>query len=53
MKKRIGSIALSALLLFPMLGMLSGCGGEKTVTLRVYNWEEYIDEGGKGSFVYD
>ena len=53
MKKRIGSIALSALLLFPMLGMLSGCGGEKTVTLRVYNWEEYVDEGGKGSFVYD
>ncbi len=53
MKKRIGSIALSALLLFPMLGMLSGCGGEKTVTLRVYNWGEYIDEGGKGSFVYD
>ncbi|MDE5896801.1 MAG: ABC transporter substrate-binding protein [Clostridia bacterium] len=51
--KRIASLALSSLLLLPALGGLSGCSGDAAITLRVYNWEEYIDEGGKGSFVYD
>ena len=26
----------------------AGCSSDKTVTLRVFNWEEYIDEGGEG-----
>ena len=29
--------------------MLSGCGGE-TLTLKVYNWGEYISEGAEGSY---
>ena len=29
---------------------LSGCGGEDTLTLNVYNWGEYISDGSEGSF---
>lgn len=29
--------------------MLSGCGGESTVTLNVYNWGEYISDGSEDS----
>ncbi len=29
---------------------LSGCGGEETLTLNVYNWGEYISDGSEGSF---
>ncbi len=53
MKKRFVSVLLSALMLLPVLSLLSGCGSEPAVTLRVYNWEEYIDDGGEGSYVYD
>ncbi len=51
--KRVLSILLSGCLLLPTLGILSGCGGEKVTVLKVYNWEEYIDDGGEGSYVYD
>ncbi len=51
--RQIASVALSAALLLPTLSLLSGCGGEPAITLRVYNWEEYIDDGGEGSYVYD
>lgn len=52
-KKRIFSVALAGAMLLPTLAMLSGCGGEEVITLRVYNWEEYIDEGGEGTFIFD
>lgn len=52
-KKRIAAIAASTLLLLPSLSVLGGCSSKETVVLRVYNWEEYIDDGGKGSFIYD
>ncbi len=52
--KRGLSIALAAAFLFPTLTTLGGCARTKgAITLRVYNWEEYIDEGGEGSYVYD
>lgn len=44
-KKKLFSVLLSSLFLLPSLAVLGGCGAEETVTLRVYNWEEYIDEG--------
>lgn len=52
MKKGL-SFALCGCLVFAPAALLSGCGGEKETVLRVYNWEEYIDEGGEGSYVYD
>lgn len=48
MKKKL-SILLSLLFLLPVVSSLGGCSA-KTQVLRVYNWEEYIDEGGKGSY---
>ena len=55
MKKRIVCSALAALMVVPMAVALSGCGSsaDAEVFLKVYNWEEYIDEGGEGSFLYD
>ena len=53
MKHRIFSIGLAALILFPTVSMLGGCGKASEIVLRVYNWEEYIDEGGEGTFIYD
>ncbi|MBD5636551.1 MAG: extracellular solute-binding protein, partial [Clostridia bacterium] len=44
---------LSLAFLTPVLLSFSGCASDRDVTLRVYNWEEYIDEGGKGSYDYD
>ncbi len=53
MKKSV-SILLAGCMLVPMLGVFSGCSGKKAdIILRVYNWEEYIDEGGEGTFIYD
>ncbi len=53
-KKRIPSLALASLLLLPSLTALSGCGGKNAeIILRVYSWEEYIDNGGEGSYLYD
>ncbi len=52
-KRRIFAVALAGAILLPTLAMLSGCGGEEVVTLRVYNWEEYIDEGGEKTFIFD
>lgn len=51
--KKVVSVALSALILLPTLSALSGCGARDEIVLRVYNWEEYIDEGGEGSYIYD
>ncbi len=51
--KRIASAMLSLVFLTPALFSLGGCAADKEITLRVYNWEEYIDEGGKGSYEYD
>ncbi len=51
--KKIASIALASLFLLPSLTALSGCNRGGEIVLRVYNWEEYIDEGGKGAFIYD
>ena len=51
--RRIASIALAAAFLLPTLSLLTGCTDGETIVLRVYNWEEYIDEGGKGTFIYD
>lgn len=52
MKKTL-SLLLSAALLVPTVLSLGGCSSAKDITLRVYNWEEYIDEGGEGSYEYD
>ncbi len=53
--KRICAIFLGVAMLFPPLVLLSGCkGSEKPdVILKVYNWEEYIDEGDEGTLIYD
>ncbi len=48
--KKFASVALCAALLLPSLAFMSGCGGNETVVLRVFNWEEYIDVGGEGSY---
>ncbi len=52
-KKKLLSVALASAFLLPSLASLGGCGSSDTIVLRVYNWEEYIDEGGKGTFIYD
>ena len=44
MKKRIVSIAALALVFVLAAAMLTGCGGEKTTTITVFNWFDYIDE---------
>lgn len=51
--KRTASLLLTALFLLPALTALGGCSARNEIILRVYNWEEYIDEGGEGSYVYD
>ena len=51
--KRITATALAAAFAFSSLLTLTGCGEDKPIRLRVYNWEEYIDEGGEGSYQYD
>ncbi len=54
MKKRVLSILTAALLLLPTLAALSGCGGKNAeIVLKVYSWEEYIDDGGEGSYQND
>ncbi len=50
--KRTICVACSSALLLPILCTFSGCGQDQIV-LRIYNWEEYIDDGGEGSYVYD
>ena len=52
-KRRIGALALAAAAALPTLLFSVGCASEDTVVLRVFNWEEYIDEGGEGSYQYD
>ena len=46
MKKMMTLLAASLLLAL----CLTGCGGEDTLTLNVYNWGEYISDGSEGSF---
>ena len=53
MKKRIFALLSAAALLLPCLASLAACGENESILLRVYNWEEYIDEGGEGSYEYD
>lgn len=50
--KKIACVTAS-LLLLSSLAPLSGCGSEEEILLRVYSWEEYIDEGGEDSYSYD
>ncbi len=50
--KKITCTLTAASLLLPAVA-LSGCGNNEEIRLRVYSWEEYIDEGGEGSYVYD
>ena len=50
--KRTICVACASALLLPILCTFSGCGQDQIV-LRIYNWEEYIDDGGEGSYVYD
>ncbi len=50
--KKITCTLTAASLLLPAVA-LSGCGNKEEIRLRVYSWEEYIDEGGEGSYVYD
>ncbi len=52
--KRASALTLAALFLLPSLTVLGGCGAkEKATVLRIYNWEEYIDDGGEGALLYD
>jgi len=51
-KRKKLSVLLSLFFLLPVLFSLGGCA-EKSKILRVYNWEEYIDEGDEGSYVFD
>lgn len=51
--KRLISLACAGAFLLPMMSAMSGCSGKETIVLRVYNWEEYIDDGGEGSYVFD
>lgn len=51
--KRFFSVALSAVFTLPCLFALTACDKNESITLRIYNWEEYIDEGGEGSYEYD
>ena len=51
--KKTASILLSVALLAPALFTFGGCAPNKEITLRVYNWEEYIDDGGEGGYDYD
>ncbi len=54
MNKRWFSALLAGVMLFPAAGTLASCAGERAeLVLKVYNWEEYIDEGGEGTFVFD
>ena len=41
-------VALGFLAVF-LCAILSGCGGEETLTLNVYNWGEYISDGSEDS----
>ncbi len=52
-KRRIGALTLASLALMPTLLSAAGCAGDDTIVLRVFNWEEYIDLGGEGSYEYD
>lgn len=49
-RKRFISCLLAFVLLLPTLFSLSGCAAKDTVVLRVFSWEEYIDEGGEDSY---
>ncbi len=52
--RRLFSVLSAAALLLPTLSVLSGCGSYSAdIVLKVYNWAEYIDEGGEGSYEYD
>ncbi|MDE7158535.1 MAG: ABC transporter substrate-binding protein, partial [Clostridiales bacterium] len=49
-RKRLISCLLALALLLPTLLSLGGCAAKNTVVLRVFSWEEYIDEGGEDSY---
>ena len=49
-KRRLSALALAGIAMLPTLSFLTGCASETEIVLRVYNWEEYIDEGGEDSW---
>ena len=51
--RKILGLAIAGAILLPTLPSLGGCAASEEIVLRVYNWEEYIDEGGEGAFIYD
>ena len=54
MKRNIACLAAAAAILLPTLSTLSGCGSyHADIVLKVYNWAEYIDEGGEDSYEWD
>ncbi len=48
MNRKILAICLVLIILSSLC--LTGCSGEETLTLNVYNWGEYISDGSEGSF---
>ena len=49
MKRKVTALCLLFSVLMACIG-LSGCGGEETLKLNVYNWGEYISDGSEGTF---
>ena len=49
-KRRISALLLAAVATLPTISILAGCNSDSEIVLRVYNWEEYIDEGGEDSW---
>ena len=50
MKKRISAMLLAAVACLPTISLFTGCAQKGETVLRVYSWEEYIDEGGEDSY---
>ncbi len=48
--KRTATLALAAALVSAPVLAVAGCAPDDTIVLRVYNWEEYMDEGGEDSY---
>lgn len=53
MKGKKFACVTASLLMLSSLAPLGGCASEEEILLRVYSWEEYIDEGGEDSYAYD
>lgn len=53
MKGKKFACVTASLLMLSSLAPLGGCAPKEEILLRVYSWEEYIDEGGEDSYAYD